>query len=215
MRGIAHYKKRSMHFSQITRTVTALTLAACSAAEQPLNSERIESEFGSYGLEILSYENGLRRASLYSVHGSNKITRTYAIVHFDDVPKEIAGNEHAHILEGASIGATFKAAGWTISKGTLYIGTVSPGDDVHAIAALMNLDEASGLAMHVYKLGLRKDSQHIDYATIIEVHHPDYMNPDRLQRLYGDSNKSKPDVQLLDHWRSLVLTAAHDTHGHD
>lgn len=204
-----------MHFSQIARTLAALTLAACSATERPLNSERILAEFGSYGLEVLSYANGLRRASLYSVHGSSKITRTYAIVHFDDVPKEIAANEHARILAGASIGATFKAAGWTISKATLYIGTVSPGRDVHSMATLMNLDEASGLAMHVYKLGLRKDSQHIDYATIIEVHHPDYMDPDRLQRLYGDSEMGRPDRQLIDHWRSLVLTATHDAHVHD
>ncbi|MDX1518249.1 MAG: hypothetical protein R3288_15490, partial [Woeseiaceae bacterium] len=156
-----------MPLSRVGSSLVALALGACAETAEPLNSERIEAEFGNYGIDVLSYSDGLRRASLYSTHDGDRIARTYAIVHFDDVPDGIRDNEHARILGGGSIGATFKSAGWAVQKETLYIDAVDAGDDVHGIRRLMRLDAATELAMHVYRLHVRKGAEAIDYATII------------------------------------------------
>lgn len=204
-----------MPLSRVGSSLVALALGASADASEPLNSERIEAEFGNYGIEVISYQDGLRRASLYSQHGGDQITRTYAIVHFDDVPPGLRDNEHAQILGGSSIGATFKSAGWTVHKETLYIGTLNPGDDVHEIFARMRLPERPDLAMHVYRLHVRKDAQSIDYATIVELHHPAYMTEERLHSIYGAGKTSHVDNERLRHWRSLALEVAHAPHDAD
>ncbi len=204
-----------MPLSRVGSSLVALALSACVEGAEPLNSERIEAEFGNYGIDVLSYRDGLRRASLYSTHDDGKITRTYAIVHFDKVPASLRDDEHAHILDGGSIGATFKAAGWSLQKETLYIDAVNPGDDVHGIGRLMRLDGSPDLAMHVYRLHVKKDSQSIDYATIIEIYHPAYMTQDRLQTIFSADHDPAVDDRTVAHWRSLVLEDTHRAHDSD
>lgn len=204
-----------MPLSRVGSSLVALALSACVEGAEPLNSERIEAEFGNYGIDVLSYRDGLRRASLYSTHDDGKITRTYAIVHFDNVPASLRDDEHAHILDGGSIGATFKAAGWSLQKETLYIDAVNPGDDVHGIGRLMRLDGSPDLAMHVYRLHVKKDSQSIDYATIIEIYHPAYMTQDRLQTIFSADHDPAVDDRTVAHWRSLVLEDTHRAHDSD
>lgn len=201
-----------MPLSRVGSSLVALALGACAESAELLNSERIEAEFGTYGIDVLAYADGLRRASLYSTHDGSKIARTYAIVHFDEVPEAMRDNEHARILDGGSIGATLKAAGWSLRKETLYIDTVNPGTDVHGIRRLMQLDGAPALAMHVYRLHIRKDAQQIDYATIIEVYHPAYMTQDRLRAIYAADDDSLADDDTIAHWRSLVLEETHRPH---
>lgn len=208
-------KNNTMRVLRIAPTVAAIALGACGEASGLLNSERIEAQFGSYGIDVISHRDGLRRASLYSTHDSGKVTRTYAIVHFDDVPEVLLDEEHARILAGASIGATFKSAGWWIRKETLYIGSLDPGADVHGIRRMMQLSDAPALAMHVYRLHIKKEKQSIEYATIIELHHPDYMTPGRLQAIYGDGKPARADGALREHWESLILDRRHDVHGAD
>lgn len=204
-----------MRFTRVAPSLVALTLAACADATEPLNSERIEEEFGSYGLDVISFRDGLRRASLYSTHDSGKVTRTYAISHFDDIPQHVRDNEHARILAGSSIGATFKSAGWSIHKETLYIGAVNPRADVHGIRQLMQLSGAPDLAMHVYRLHVNKDAQIVDYATIIEIYHPEYMTQARLHEIFGKHAAPAADETRIEHWRSLVLTDSHVAHDTD
>lgn len=204
-----------MRVSRVAPTVVAIALGACGEASEQLNSERIEEQFGNFGIDVISHRDGLRRASLYSTHEDGKITRTYAIVHFDDVPEILLRDEHARILAGASIGATFKSAGWSVKKQTLYIGSLDTGDDVHGIQPLMRLTAAPDLAMHVYRLHINKDQQSIEYATIIELHHPDYLTPARLQTLYGNGKPARVDNGLRKHWESLILTERHTVHGND
>lgn len=204
-----------MPLSRVGSSLVALALSACVEGAEPLNSERIEAEFGNYGIDVLSYRDGLRRASLYSTHDDGKITRTYAIVHFDNVPASLRDDEHAHILDGGSIGATFKAAGWSLQKETLYIDAVNPGDDVHGIRRLMRLDGSPDLAMHVYRLHVKKNTEAIDYATIIEVYHPAYMTQERLQTLYRADAETPAGEDAIAHWRSLVLEDSHRAHDAD
>ena len=204
-----------MPLSRVGSSIVALALGASADAAEPLNSERIEAEFGNYGIDVIAYQDGLRRASLYSEHGGAKITRTYAIVHFDDVPPGLRDNEHAEILAGGSIGATFKSAGWAVHKETLYIGALHPGDDVHGIFARMHLPERPDLAMHVYRLHVKKKSQSIDYATIVELHHPAYMTEERLRTIFGARPIEDVGSEQLRHWHSLVLEPTHAAHDVD
>ena len=158
--------------------------AGCIAQPAQLNSERIEQRFGSYGVEILEQTPNLRRSSLYSVESKDEVCRTYAVVQFRDAPAEIR-TIHEAVLAGQSIGASFKAAGWSVAKRTLYIGTVFVGADDRGILQLMHLAEPQDLAMHVYRLDLHKSGREIHYATIVEVHHPAYLDVGALRRIYG------------------------------
>ncbi|MGI9200381.1 MAG: hypothetical protein ACR2QL_04940, partial [Woeseiaceae bacterium] len=54
-----------MRPSRISPFVIAAALSACAQEPEALNSERIEERFGSYGIEVLSHEAGVRRSSLY------------------------------------------------------------------------------------------------------------------------------------------------------
>lgn len=201
-----------MPLSRAASSLVALALGACSETAELLNSERIEAEFGSYGIDVISHRDGLRRASLYSMHDGGKITRTYAIVHFENVPDSIREKEHARILAGASIGATFKEAGWSIAKETLYTGLIDPGADVHGIRRLMRLSGTRELAMQVYRLHVSKESQAIDYATIVELYHPAYMTLDRLHGIVDESGRDGDQSRRIRHWQSLVLEGRHEPH---
>ena len=55
----------------------------------------------------------------------------------------------------------------------------------HPIARLMRLKHGAALAVHVYRMTLEKNDQSIQYATIIEAHHPDYLTEAALRDLYA------------------------------
>jgi len=166
-----------------------------------LNSERIEQVFGSYGIEVLSSTPTLRVSKLYSMQDGREICRTFAVVVY---PREIDGAiaaEHSAILAGGSIGATFAAAGWRVSKVHQYFGELP---STARVEALMGNIEPSPLAVHVYALGVSKGAEEIQYANIVEVHHPDYLDLADLVELYGPvSVPADGSVPAL-----LALTAA-------
>ena len=163
-------------------------LAACAAGEDTLNSERIEARFGSYGIELLPAEPGIRRASLYSQHGADRICRTYAVVRLQPLPAGTGDDAleaaHADIVDGASIGATLEASGWEVLKRTRYLGALPAFVPPPGWLARMHVDATAGLAVHVYRLDIKNHSETIEYAQIIEVHHPAYLDPSRLAALY-------------------------------
>lgn len=171
------------------RRVAALTLAllvaACSAGEparELLNSERIEQSFGSYGVNVLVAEPGLRISSLYSTAAGVQTTRTLAVVEWRrEVDPRLTG-AHTAILGGASIGATFEGAGWTVAKRNLYFGEVPAPE---AVSRLMRIPAGSALALHGYALSVARGDDEIDYATIAELHHPDYLDLAGLDAIYG------------------------------
>jgi len=199
---------RIMHGEKVPMSVVAAALSACAIEPELLNSERIEEQFGSYGIDVLRSEPGLRRSALYSNESGAHTCRTYAVVRFVEKPDAVIGSEHAQILAGDSIGAIFKANGWAIHKETLYIGTAGIDANDNHLAPLMRLAQPGEVAMHVYRLLLQKDGQAIDYATVIELHHPDYLDPDDLRDLYPVDAESTLQPQQVLELKTLSLDAA-------
>jgi len=173
-----------MRLTSIPPNVLAALLSACATESVVLNSERIERRFGSYGVQVLASEAGLRRSSLYSLDGSPETCRTYAVVRFADQLDDRYSEEHAKVLSGDSIGAIFKSRGWHVRKQTMYIGSLALPRTSNSIAEMMRIDGAQDLGLHVYQLLLVRDEQMFEYATIIETHHPEYLSASDLHDLY-------------------------------
>ena len=54
------------------------------------------------------------------------------------------------------------------------------------IGELMRISLPDSLATHVYLLIVRKDGRSFTYATITEIHHPDYLSAADLKAIYGE-----------------------------
>ncbi|MGI9235180.1 MAG: hypothetical protein ACR2RD_16220 [Woeseiaceae bacterium] len=179
--------------------------SACETEPALLNSERIQQRFGSFGIAILRAETGLRRSSIFSWHGKNQVCRTYAVVRFAEQPVEWYREEHAKVLAGNSIGAIFRSHGWDVHKQTLHIGHLSLPDKGSSIAELMQLDDESELAMHVYQLLLVRQEQVFEYAAIVETHHPAYLTEADLRDLYEFDASTALSSPAISELTSLVL----------
>lgn len=188
---------RNSHFPP---SVLAAMLSACATESVLLNSERIEKRFGSYGIEVLASEAGLRRSGLLSYDGDTATCRTYAVASFAEDLDGRYDEAHSRVLAGNSIGATFKEDGWDMRKHTLYIGTVRLPDSATEIGRLMRLTGAHDLALHVYRLVIVQDDTEVEYATIMEAHHPEYLvEQDLLETFDYDDSVALPaaDLKLL------------------
>ncbi len=189
-----------MAVTKLPPVVLAAVLSACAAEPILLNSERIQRKFGSYGIDVLASEAGLRRSSLYSLEGGRHVCRTYAVVRFAEQTDEHYLAEHSEVLAGNSIGATFKAHGWKLHKQTVHIGVLQLPAGGSTISNLMQIDGGQELALHVYQLLLVRDDQVFDYAMIMETHHPDYLAHGDLYTLYEydtDGGLSAVEVAAL------------------
>lgn len=175
-----------MRQSQFPPAVLAAVLSACATESVILNSERIEKRFGSYGIDVLASEAGLRRSSLFSLDGDTETCRTYAVVQFAEQPDDRYDDAHSRVLAGRSIGETFKEDGWGIQKSTIFVGNTRLPDKPTEIAALMRLTGAHDLALHVYQLVLVREDVALEYATILEVHHPEYLTVAELHEMFDD-----------------------------
>lgn len=173
-----------MRRNQISLSLLAIAFSACVAEPELLNSERIRANFGSFGIDVLAYKNNIRRSNLFSLENGQRICRTYAVVRFENVPDLLIGQEHTQVLAGHSIGSTYKANDWEILKQTQYTGSLKLDGERKSLMELMRLPSNRDLAMHVYRLALKKQDQIIEYATIIEVHHPDYLDENALSKLF-------------------------------
>ncbi len=158
------------------------------------NSDRIRLKFGNYGIEIL--ENGLklRVSNLYSIDGGVKTNRTFAVVSYPAVIAPEFSKEHGAIINGQSIGIVFKDNGWFIDKRHLYFGSLESS------SACLDVDLIFGdigkfqPVIHLYSLFVRKNGFEFQYASIAEVHHPEYLDLDDLSLIYGhefDSSDAK------------------------
>ena len=110
---------------------------------------------------------------------------------------------HHDVMAGASLGARFEDAGWQVSKATRYVGALPALRPAPDWVALMGLESSEQLAVHVYRLSIKKGREVYEYADIVEVHHPDYMTARDLAALYplraGDraSNSSRSAALAL------------------
>jgi hypothetical protein len=176
--------------------------AAATTAESTrelLNSERIERAFGSYGIEVLESDARVRVANLYSEEGGERVCRTFAVVLYPAIVDSAFAREHAAVVGGRSIGATFAASGWTVLKAHRYFGEV---DATPRLAQLMGGAAEFRLAVHVYGFEIVKGGQRFEYATIAEVHHPAYLRLEDVREIYaGGRSLAVPDEateRLLD-----------------
>lgn len=164
----------------------ALILAACTSQGSLLNSERIERTYGSYGVDVIRASDDGRVSSLYSGTGDDKVTRTFAIVAYSGQIRRAFASEHARVQSGESIGAVFRSAGWEIDKLNIFIGEMEIPAKYGLLADLMRIDLPKFLATHVYEFVIRKDGKSFDYATIVELHHPQYLSAVDLRDIYGE-----------------------------
>lgn len=197
-----------MAVTKFPPTVLAAVLSACATEPVLLNSERIEQRFGSYGIEVLASEAGLRRSSLFSVDNGVRTCRTYAVVQFADQMDDHYGEEHAKVLAGNSIGAIFRSHGWDLHKQTLHLGTLALPARANGIATQMRIEGPREIALHVYQLLLVRDNQVFEYATIMEAHHPDYLTVTDLYALYEYDNTSAIRQPAVNEIAELVLADA-------
>ena len=153
------------------------------ADRSPLNSEQISQRFGSYGIEILEASGDHRVSSLYSDEDGLAVARTFAVVEFQAAATQALSEEHEAILSGESIGEALVSRGWAVEKSNRYIGTLL---STTQIEELMRLTSTAELAVHIYALRATRIDEEHHYATIIEIHHPEYLQLSDLREIYGD-----------------------------
>lgn len=149
-----------------------------------LNSQRIQYIYDSYGVEILHQTHEIRISNLYSTEGDINTMRTCAIVNFERLFDHLLAEAHQLIVAGGSIGETLKAKGFAISKTPLYFGEC----ELPLIAKEQMHTQAKSAAVHIYCLQVNylESKPKLDYCTITEIHHPEYLSPSRLSALYPD-----------------------------
>ncbi len=160
-------------------------------ARELLNGERIAAAFGSYGVEVLEQDEQVRVSNLFSGVREERTTRTFAIVRYASPTDSAIAAEHAAIVAGASIGATFAAGGWEVRKSHL---SYDEHPATPKIAGLMRIAAGTPLAEHVYVLDVAKDGRSIEYAALVEIHHPDYLDRTDLAEIYGAVDESRKEL---------------------
>jgi len=149
------------------------------------NSDRIRLKFGSYGIEIVESGARIRVSNLYSTTGGVKTNRTFAVVMLPDVIEPAFSKEHDAIINGQSIGIVFKGHGWKIEKHHQYVGELDVGPDFSAVHSVFGDIGEVQPVIHVYSLLIKKDNKQFHYASIAEVHHPDYLGLEDLRAIFG------------------------------
>jgi hypothetical protein len=192
---------RSLQPNRVHTLIALVALLAAGPApgqapsREPLNSERIAQRFGSYGIEVLASDRRTRVSNLFSGRGDAKTCRTFAIVRFPASIDPAVAAEHATIVNGGSIGAVFAASGWRVLKTHLFYGEVRA---TARLAGLMHVAEGTPLAEDAYVLDVAKDDQTVEYAALVEIHHPAYLVQADLVRIYGTADASKRSALLED-----------------
>lgn len=163
-----------------------------------LNSERIKMKYGSYAIKILSDDSKTRISDLYSSHDDKKITRTFALVNYSEVIDSTFLEEHREIVKGGSIGRVFKNNGWEIGKESVFFGELSPSKDLSKVYTLMGNIAYSELAIYMYGFHIEKNKKRFQYATIVEIYHPDYLTIHDLKSMNKDANKYLEKSPFID-----------------
>jgi len=149
------------------------------------NSDRIRLKFGNYGIEIVENDLRIRVSNLFSTAAGVKTNRTFAVVMYPTIIEEAFSKEHGAIISGQSIGIVFKESGWLIDKRHQYIGELEALSDLSGVKSVFGDIGSVRPVIHVYSLFIKKDNAEFHYASIAEVHHPDYLNLEELKTIYG------------------------------
>jgi hypothetical protein len=148
------------------------------------NSDRIRLKFGNYGIDIVENELRIRVSNLYSTSDGVKTNRTFAVVMYPTVIEPAFRKEHQAITEGQSIGIVFREHGWQIDKRHQYMGELDTPSDFSGIHSVFGDIGLARPVIHVYSLIVRKDNQEFHYASIAEVHHPEYLGLEELTSIF-------------------------------
>jgi len=157
------------------------------------NSDRIKIKFGSYDIDIIENDANIRVSKLYSTHHGQKVNRTIAVVSYPDVIEAAFENEHQAIVDGQSIGEVFEHNGWMIQKHHQYLGEIelpSECSDSHRLFG----PGTQRPAIHIYSLDVSKNHSNFTYAVIAEVHHPEFLQLQDLESIYGQGHEDTGDV---------------------
>jgi len=149
------------------------------------NSERIRQRFGGYGIEVLESGTDIRVSSLYSIDDGLRTNRTFAVVAYPAEIEPVFQKEHDEIMNGQSIGIVFEKNGWVIDKRHQYFGKMQASSDYSRVFSISDGMNASQPAIHVYSLFVKKNDAEYQYASIAEVHHPEYLKLADLDAIYG------------------------------
>ena len=176
------------------------------------NSDRIRLKFGSYGIEVLESGLRIRVSNLYSIEDGVRTNRTFAVVTYPAVIEPDFQEEHEAIISGQSIGIVFKENGWTIEKRHRYFGKVETSSGVWDVNSVFGDIGETQPVIHVYSLYVKKNESEFHYASIAEVHHPEYLDLDELSHIYGqqyDSTRVKDNdiSDVLETVRTKMLNA--------
>jgi hypothetical protein len=167
--------------------------AAPTGQREQLNSERIAQRFGSYGITVLESDARVRVSNLYSEESAGRICRTFAVVKYPDAIDPAFAAEHAEIVRGGSLGAVFAAHGWKVGKSNLEIFEI---DATARVAELMGVAQGTPLAAHAYVLDVSKGGAPIEYALLVEIHHPGYLTAQELHAIYGGASARGREASL-------------------
>jgi hypothetical protein len=180
------------------------TQAPAAARRELLNSERIVERFGSYGIEVIESDGRVRVSNLFSAREGERTCRTFAVVRYPDRVDPAFSAEHDAIVRGGSIGAVFAAHGWRVGK--THLRFFEMGASPH-VAELMHVSADTRLAAHAYVLDVSKGGRAIEYALIVEIHHPEYLALADLRAIYGAADAAGREKSL----DALLATAREKT----
>ena len=168
-----------------------VSLSACASGDEatrrpPLNSERIAETFGSYGVHVVAQSRAQRASCLFSGSGDSRVCRTLALVRYAAVPDPRIASSLDRVRDGASLGATLQADGWTVTKRHRLIDEFNAEAPVYGgLQRFFALDDAPSLAVHLYTLDAERGATTVPVAELLEVHHPAYLSADELLKIYG------------------------------
>ena len=176
------------------------------AGRELLNSERIQANFGTYAIEVLEQDQNVRVSNLYSFpRAGDRTCRTFAVVQYAPSMDPAIRAEHAAILAGDSIGAVFAASGWEVRKRHSSYAEIPA---TAKLAALMRISADTPLAEHVYALDVVKGGRTIEYASVVEIHHPSYLRLADLVKIYGPVGAEQSQAVSVSAMRALAAQRA-------
>lgn len=142
-----------------------------------LNSDQIQARFGSYGVSVLSQNETMRLANLYSAHDGVQICRTLAVTRFILPVHPALADSDQRIRTGHSIGATLRADGFRVIRSDALFTRSESGDGVAALTA-GTVAVGTMLAVQLYSLSAVSANERLPYATIAEAYHPEHISPE-------------------------------------
>ena len=172
--------------SDLANTNQSETRPAETQTSDLANSDRIRLKFGNYGIEVVENDLRIRVSKLFSTDAGVKTNRTFAVVMYPAVIETAFREEHKAIIDGQSIGIVFKENGWFIDKRHQYIGELEPLSDFSGVHSVFGDIGEVRPVIHVYSLFIKKGNDEFHYASIAEVHHPDYLDLEELNAIYGN-----------------------------